>query len=262
MGIKLAKPSLLGHKLDEREFYWLVAVLLVLSLIVVHRILRSHLGPRLRGAARQPGRLGLHGRLGLPLQGLRLRDQRGLRRAGGLPLCVLRAVHLAQHLQLRADGAVPAGRSSWAAARRRIGALLGAAIIVLLPKLLDDIEMFRYVSVALAVLVLIGARWSLCSARSATPRRWRFPWWAASRWPAWPSVLETMTDWRLSIFGVIMLFVVYYLQDGIVGFVRKALQHAPARAAGRHGRRRRRGRCGVAFRRGQDGEDAQRRAAC
>jgi branched-chain amino acid transport system permease protein len=35
--------------------------------------------------------------------------------------------------------------------------------------------------------------------------------------------LDAMTDWRLSIFGVIMLFVIYYLQDGIVGFVRKAL---------------------------------------
>ena len=33
-------------------------------------------------------------------------------------------------------------------------------------------------------------------------------------------VLTTMTDWRLSIFGLITLFVVYYLQDGIVGFVR------------------------------------------
>ena len=44
LGIKLEKPSLLGHKLDEREFYWLVVVLMVLALIVVHRILRSHLG--------------------------------------------------------------------------------------------------------------------------------------------------------------------------------------------------------------------------
>jgi branched-chain amino acid transport system permease protein len=35
--------------------------------------------------------------------------------------------------------------------------------------------------------------------------------------------LETMTDWRLSIFGLITLFVVYYLQEGIVGFVRNAL---------------------------------------
>jgi branched-chain amino acid transport system permease protein len=36
-------------------------------------------------------------------------------------------------------------------------------------------------------------------------------------------VLTSMTDWRLSIFGLITLFVVYYLQDGIVGFVRSAL---------------------------------------
>jgi branched-chain amino acid transport system permease protein len=32
--------------------------------------------------------------------------------------------------------------------------------------------------------------------------------------------LESITDWRLSIFGLMILFVVYYLQDGIVGFVR------------------------------------------
>jgi branched-chain amino acid transport system permease protein len=32
--------------------------------------------------------------------------------------------------------------------------------------------------------------------------------------------LQSITDWRLSIFGLMILFVVYYLQDGIVGFVR------------------------------------------
>jgi hypothetical protein len=30
--------------------------------------------------------------------------------------------------------------------------------------------------------------------------------------------LESMVDWRLTIFGLMTLFVVYYLQDGIVGF--------------------------------------------
>ncbi|HEY4065494.1 MAG TPA: branched-chain amino acid ABC transporter permease, partial [Burkholderiaceae bacterium] len=44
MGIKLDKPSLFGLRLDERGYFWLVAVLMVLALIVVHRILRSHLG--------------------------------------------------------------------------------------------------------------------------------------------------------------------------------------------------------------------------
>ena len=44
LGIKLAKPMLFGVQLGEREFFWVVAVLLIVSLIVVHRISRSHLG--------------------------------------------------------------------------------------------------------------------------------------------------------------------------------------------------------------------------
>ena len=44
MGITLTKPVILGHPLSEREFFWVVAFLLVASLVVVHRILRSHLG--------------------------------------------------------------------------------------------------------------------------------------------------------------------------------------------------------------------------
>ena len=35
--------------------------------------------------------------------------------------------------------------------------------------------------------------------------------------------LTSITDWRLSIFGLMILFVVYYLQDGIVGFFRNLL---------------------------------------
>ncbi len=44
LGIKINKPAFGGHVLDKQEYFWLVALLLVLSLIVVHRILKSHLG--------------------------------------------------------------------------------------------------------------------------------------------------------------------------------------------------------------------------
>jgi branched-chain amino acid transport system permease protein len=37
-----------------------------------------------------------------------------------------------------------------------------------------------------------------------------------------------MVDWRLTIFGLMTLFVVYYLQDGIVGFLRAVAGRAPA----------------------------------
>ena len=106
--------------------------------------------------------------------------------------------------------------------KSRIGSMLGATIIVLLPKLLDDVEMFRYVSVGLAILVALTAvigiqRGRLTAKQMAIPVVGSIALAALSFW------LKTMTDWRLSIFGVIMLFVVYYLQDGIVGFVRNAL---------------------------------------
>ena len=44
MGIKIHKPSMFGHKLSEVEYYYMVAALMVISLIVVHRILKSNLG--------------------------------------------------------------------------------------------------------------------------------------------------------------------------------------------------------------------------
>ncbi|MGE8474381.1 MAG: branched-chain amino acid ABC transporter permease, partial [Paraburkholderia hospita] len=44
MGIKITKPVIAGHMLDETQYYWVVAALLVVSLVVVHRVLKSHLG--------------------------------------------------------------------------------------------------------------------------------------------------------------------------------------------------------------------------
>ena len=107
--------------------------------------------------------------------------------------------------------------------KSRIGSMLGAAIIVLLPKLLDDIEMFRYVSVGLAVLVALTAVVGIQRGRT-TPQQMAIPVVGSIALAGLSFWLQTMTDWRLSIFGVIMLFVVYYLQDGIVGFVRRRPQ--------------------------------------
>jgi branched-chain amino acid transport system permease protein len=100
--------------------------------------------------------------------------------------------------------------------------LLGATIIVLLPKALDDLELFRGLAVGLAALMAVGAAVSVQRGKTT---------WRASAVPVLGTValagvsfvLQTMTDWRLSIFGLITLFVVYYLQDGIVGYARHAL---------------------------------------
>ncbi len=221
MGIKLQKPPLLGHQLDEREFYWLVAVLLVLSLIVVHRILRSHLGrafEALRGSPVASDCMGV--------SVYRYKVYAFVISAGFAGLSGSLYAYSEQYISpntynfeltvLFLLAVIMGGRKS------RVGAMVGATIIVLLPKLLDDVEMFRYVSVGLAVLVLISAVIAVRRER-ATPAQMAIPVVGSIALAGLAFWLDAMTDWRLSIFGVIMLFVVYYLQDGIVGFVRDAL---------------------------------------
>ena len=221
LGITLTKPSLLGMKLDEREFFWLVAVLMVLALVVVHRILRSHLGrafEALRGSPVASDCMGVSvyrykvyafvisaGFAGLAGALYAFSEQYISPNSYNFELTVLFLLAV-----------IMGGRKS------RIGSLVGAAIIVLLPKLLDDIEMFRYVSVGLAILVAVTAVVGIQKGR-ATWKQMAIPLVGSVALAGLSFWLKTMTDWRLSIFGVIMLFVVYYLQDGIVGFVRNAL---------------------------------------
>ncbi len=225
LGIKLAKPSLFGVKLGEREFYWLVLVMLVLALVVVHRILRSHLGrafEALRGSPVASDCMGVSvyrykvyafvvsaGLAGLAGSLYAYSEQYISPNTYNFELTVLFLLAI-----------IMGGRKT------RTGALLGATIIVLLPKLLDDLDLFRSVAVALAVLVTIGS--AVAVQRGKTE-------WRSAAVPVVGSialagvsfVLQTMTDWRLSIFGLITLFVVYYLQDGIVGFVRAAFNLKP-----------------------------------
>jgi ABC-type branched-subunit amino acid transport system ATPase component/ABC-type branched-subunit amino acid transport system permease subunit len=221
LGIKLEKPALFGHKLDEREFYWLVVVLMVLALIVVHRVLRSHLGrafEALRGSPVASDCMGV--------SVYRYKVYAFVISAGFAGLAGSLYAYSEQYISpnsynfeltvLFLLAVIMGGRKS------RIGSLVGAAIIVLLPKLLDDIEMFRYVSVGLAVLVIVTAVVGIQKGRTSW-KQMTIPLVGSLALAGLSFWLKTMTDWRLSIFGVIMLFVVYYLQDGIVGFVRNAL---------------------------------------
>ena len=221
LGIKLTKPSLLGARLDEREFFWVVAVLLVLSLVFVHRVLRSHLGrafEALRGSPVASDCMGVSvyrykvyafvisaGLAGLAGALYAFSEQYISPNTYNFELTVLFLLAV-----------IMGGRKT------RTGALLGATIIVLLPSLLDDLELFRYVSVLIAVAVMVGAAVAVRRGR-ATLKSVAVPIVGTLALAGLSFVLTTMTDWRLSIFGLITLFVVYYLQNGIVGFVRNAL---------------------------------------
>jgi len=221
MGITFSKPVLLGMVLDERAYYWVCSFLLVASLIVVHRLLRSHLGrafEALRGSPIASDCMGV--------SVYRYKVYAFVISAGFAGLAGSLYAYSERYISpntynfeltvLFLLAIIMGGRKT------RSGALLGATIIVMLPKLLDDLALFRYVSVTLAVLVTAGAgllvaRGKTTLARSAIPVA------GSVALAVLSFVLTSMTDWRLSIFGLITLLVVYYLQDGIIGYLRQAL---------------------------------------
>ena len=103
--------------------------------------------------------------------------------------------------------------------KSRIGSILGAAIIVLLPKLLDDVVLFRQVMVVLSILMLVLSGLSLAKGLTSV-KKLLIPLVGTIGLTVFSFFLKNITDWRLTIFGCMILLVVYYLQDGIVGFVR------------------------------------------
>jgi branched-chain amino acid transport system permease protein len=231
MGIKLAKPGLFGHQLDEQSYFWFVGAALLVALIAVHRILHSQLGrafEALRGSPVASDCMGV--------SVYRYKVYAFVVSAGLAGLAGALYAYSEQYISpntynfeltvLFLLAIIMGGRKT------RSGALLGATLIVMLPKLLDDIDLFRWVAVSIAIVVAVASGVAIRRGR-ASVRDAVVPVGGSLALAGVSFVLQTMTDWRLSIFGVITLFVVYYLQDGIVGFVRNALnlRRAPARSA-------------------------------
>ena len=230
LGITIPRPAVMGHKLSEHEFYWLTFALMVISLVVVHRILKSQLGrafEALRGSPVASDCMGV--------SVYRYKVYAFVISAGFAGLAGCLYAYSEQYISpntynfeltvLFLLAVIMGGRKT------RSGALLGAAIIVILPKLLDDLAMFRMVALALAVLMLVGAIVGI-SKKITTPKAMAIPVVGTIALAGFAFWLQSITDWRLSIFGLMILFVVYYLQDGIVGFVRSLFSRKVAGSSG------------------------------
>ncbi|MDO9402507.1 MAG: branched-chain amino acid ABC transporter ATP-binding protein/permease [Polaromonas sp.] len=218
LGITIPKPTIGSYKLTEHDFYWLTFALMVVSLVVVHRILKSQLGrafEALRGSPVASDCMGV--------SVYRYKVYAFVISAGFAGLAGCLYAYSEQYISPNTYNfeltvmfllaVIMGGRKT------RSGALLGAAIIVLLPKLLDDLEMFRIVATTLAVLMAIGAGVGVARGMT-TAKKMAIPVVGTIALAGFSFWLQSITDWRLSIFGLMILFVVYYLQDGIVGFFR------------------------------------------
>jgi ABC-type branched-subunit amino acid transport system ATPase component/ABC-type branched-subunit amino acid transport system permease subunit len=223
IGVKVAKPLMFGHKLNEVEYYYVVLVLMALALLFVHRILKSHLGRAFEALRDSP--------VACDCMGVSVYRYKvyafvisaafaGL--AGGLYTYseeyISPNTYNNELTILFLLAVIMGGRKT------RSGAIIGAVIVVMLPSLLSDINLFRIIATALAVAVVAMAVYNIAR-KLKTAQELAIPVIATVAMALFAYQLENITDWRLTIFGLLTLFVVYYLQDGIVGFFRDSFGH-------------------------------------
>jgi branched-chain amino acid transport system permease protein len=221
LGIMVPKPKVLGAELTETQYFYMVAVFMVLSLLIVHRLLKSNIGRAFEALRDSPIASDCMG-----VSVYRYKVYAFVISAGFAGLAGSLYAYSEQYISpntynfeltiLFLLAVIMGGRKT------RVGAILGAIIVVMLPSLLSDIALFRQIAVAAAVLGVIGSALALAKGRS-TPRKVLVPLVATIGLAVWSYRIENMVDWRLTIFGLMTLFVVYYLQDGIVGFFRQLL---------------------------------------
>ncbi|WP_426115904.1 ABC transporter permease subunit [Massilia sp. PWRC2] len=226
MGIKISKPILFGTKLTEVGYFYLVAGLMVVSLIVVHRILKSNLGRAFEALRDSPIASDCMGVSVYRYKVYAFVISAGLAGLAGSLFAYSEEYISPQTFNFELTilfllAVIMGGRKT------RSGALIGALIVVILPSLLADIELFRKIAVFFAAVAVISAVYLLARQKS-TPRKVGIPVVATVAMAYFSYRLDNMTDWRLTIFGLMTLFVVYYLQDGIVGFFRSLVGRAGA----------------------------------
>ena len=222
LGIKVPKPSFFGHKLNEVEYFYVVAALMVIALIVVNRLLKSHYGRAFQALRASPVACDCMGVSVYRYKVFAFVFSAGLAGLAG-SLYTYSEEYISPNTYnfeltiLFLLAVIMGGRKT------RSGPILGAAIVVMLPSLLSDIELFRKIAYTAATIGIIASVWLLAKKRMSL-REIAVPLSATVAMAAFSYKLENIIDWRLTIFGLMTLFVVYYLQDGVIGFLRNLLE--------------------------------------
>ncbi|MFG1344879.1 branched-chain amino acid ABC transporter ATP-binding protein/permease [Xanthobacter autotrophicus DSM 431] len=234
LGIKLTTPLFLDlrwlgdtiplfdmslKRMKEVEYFYIAAIALVLTLVVINRILASHLGRAFEALRDSP--------IASDCMGVSVYKHKVLAfvvSAGFAGLAGALFAYSEQYIAPNNFGfelsvqfllaVTVGGRKS------RLGPILGAVIIVFLPNLLSDIELFRYIAGTIAVIALIAGARSFFQ-HPEERLKTAIPVGLCIAFFVFSLLLQKITDYKLAVFGVMILFVVYYLPEGIVGFLKK-----------------------------------------
>lgn len=215
-GLQVSRPPVLGIELDAPGFFWLCLVLLALVWLGMRNLLSSQWGrafEALRDSPIATDAMGI-GTYRHKVAGFALASALG-GLAGGLYAFNF------QYLQPQSFGwdlmvilllgVVLGGRKSlW-------GALVGAALIALLPNLLSSRGLFETISaVGLVIAVAAGTRGLL--KKTARPFQALAPIVAMAILTAGSLIVENTEDWRKAIFALMLFAVVVGLPEGLMGF--------------------------------------------
>jgi ABC-type branched-subunit amino acid transport system ATPase component len=103
--------------------------------------------------------------------------------------------------------------------KTRSGPILGAIIVVMLPNVLSDIDLFRQISIGIALITTAYSAYAVVT-RIRSLKQVALPLAGTIALAVSGYLMENITEHRLTIFGAMILFVVYYLPNGIMGFLR------------------------------------------
>ena len=236
LGIKLVTPAFFdwrnwsdavplfdmsAKRMKEGQFFIVCGVVLVGVIIVINRILASHLGRAFEALRDSP--------IASDCMGVSVYRHKVIAFVASAAFCGLAGALFAYSEQYIAPNNFTFDLSvqfllavTMGGRKSRLGPILGAAIIVYLPNLLADIELFRIVAAMIAVVAVGSGIYSFV--RSPENRaRTAIPVALCVAFFVFSLLLQKITDFKLAIFGVMILFVVYYLPDGIVGFLKQLI---------------------------------------
>lgn len=224
-GIALHKPVFFGHAaqaLRDRDYYYVILIGLLLTIGVANRLLKSHLGRAFEALRDSPVASDCMAVSVYKYKMVAFVISAAMAGFAG-------SLYTYSELYISPDtynfeltilfllAVVMGGRKT------RFGPILGASIIVMLPNLLGDIDLFQDIMIGITAITAVYSVLALI-------KKWRPP--VQLIIPAGFSIgllvmgytMDDINDYRLTIFGIMILFVVYYLPDGIMGFLRSLAQ--------------------------------------
>ncbi len=222
MGISLRKPVFFGHHITATDYYYIVLTALVLTIVMVHRILKSHLGRAFEALRDSPVASDCMGVSVYRYKVVAFTISAALAGLAG-SLFTYSEEYISPNTYsfeltiLFLLAVILGGRKT------RTGAVLGSIIIVMLPNMLSDIELFRWIMLLVMALTLAYVITALTH-KTHVWRQFVIPVLLLGSLLIMGYQINDITEYRLTIFGMMILFVVYYLPDGIMGFLRAFVQ--------------------------------------